>query len=474
MTKLVVWNIRDFGINKVNNPENRKAPGCGGLKFPQACAVRLSLIDLALFASAPDIVVVIEVTSGDNRVSDLASQTGGMQASIFLLNYLRSHPVYGPGDWRLVPPLRVGIGGKTETVAVLYRGSLGPGAGQRFFTGPNRWSGAYDGWSVEPSDGNGNAYPTPAPGSPNLNINSMLVPPATAPRAIPAGAQHNAGVAEDRVAARTRFREDQNGAPAGYLDFSALREPCMVTFSETDNAGTVHRNLTLFAVHSPVKPPNGSPKVYVSALTSMFDVVGPQIPTETRVICGDFNINLLTSQGGDAGFYQPLINNNYALLLAPPAAPPQQQDLDAFRGYFATHIKPSPGMEPTKESLFLWSDPPKLSNYPSYGNIGSELIDNFFSIDNILVKPFQPAPYNYRTTVMNLVTGTPMAAVAPPPNGAPPGSVPMADRMGLAPWPPAPAAAPWTGLGAANHLVSWAHYGKIYNTSDHFAVYSEI
>src|SRR5262249_7459996 len=159
---------------------------------------------------------------------------------IYILNYLRNNP--GPvqsATWRLVPPLRIGRGGKAETVAVFYRGrsTVGGGIVNRYFTGPNIWTGGYNGFSVQPRTAAAAAYPGRPPMGAALDINAMIVPPGTAVRNIPGTALHNAGVAENRVAARNEFRDFDNGNPGDVLDFSTLREPYMATFTEVNALG---------------------------------------------------------------------------------------------------------------------------------------------------------------------------------------------------------------------------------------------
>ena len=472
MTRVLAWNIRQLGINKVNNPIAAVLPGMGGFAAAVASVMRRVLFNHAQIFADPDIIVIVEVASGDNRLSDLATQTGGVLGVEYLLNQMRGG-FFANGNWRMVPPLRVGTGGRTETVAVLYKGSI-LGGGQRIFTGPNRWVGGYNGWSTEPGVGvAGNAYPAPAPGAAGVDFDQMLVPPGTAPRAIPAAALHNGGANENTVAARNRFRMINAGAPDGFIDFSGLREPYMATFAETNAAGVVVRNLSLFGVHSPAVA--GNTRVFTSAMASMYDVVGPLGATETRGPCGGFNINLLNANCLDSGDYAPLTNNGYTLLLPPPPpGAPAPANPDQFKGYFTTHIKPSPGMAPTQASRFLWSVPGgALSPYPGYNYKGSNVVPDFYSIDNILVRPYQAVPYN--TTILNFVTGSPFNAggVVPPVN-APAGVRLMPTTFVNIPWPPTPNAAPWPGIGPARGLIRWSNYGVIWSLSDHFGLVADI
>ena len=465
MTRILYWNIENFGINKFANPSNKRPrKGQGGLTFQQAAAQRRQVLARVLNAAAPDIIVVVEVSSGDSSPNDLATMTGGMEGCIDLLARLRAA---NPGmGWRLVPPLRIGTGGKAESVGVFYRGVTtipGPHVITRTFTGPNRWTGGYAGNSV--AAGVAAAYPAAAGGNPD--IQAMLVPPGSAVRVIPAGAQYNVGVNEDRVAARTSFQIDNNGAAGGGINYGVFREPYMVTFSERNGTTGAVRNLTLFAIHSPALV--GNPQVFITYLANTWEVATPNGGTEVRVVCGDFNVNLLNPNGTDAQQYAQLTATGYQLLLTPGGAPPA--NLDLWRGYFATHIKPK---NKTAASRFLWSQ--NLGNqspYPGYGYIGSDFVANFFSIDNILVRPAPGGGTNF--TIMNTVVGTPLnAGGTVPPAGASAGVRPMGNSFTNAfAWPPTPNGVVYN-LGLATNLTSWANYGYVRSTSDHFALYAEV
>jgi hypothetical protein len=456
MPRVLFWNLQTFGINKINDPSIKRPKGIGGNTAAAASAQRRTLVGQMLVAANPEIIVLVEVASGDSYPSDLATNTGGMQGAEYLLGWLRgSNPGMG---WRLVPPLRVGRtpGSKPETVAVLYRGVVG--AGQRYFTGPNRWSGGVNGFS-RPGPAVGHAY---GGGPPNLN--AMVTPPGSVIRNIPGAALYNGGLAENVVSARTSFLLLNGGGDR--VDYGVFRPPYMVTFTETDGMGAVTRNITLFGVHSPATA--GDPNVYVTYLTQTNDIVAGLGANETRVIGGDFNLNLMVPNGGPSNVYAPLAP--YTPLLQSAGAP-APVDLDAYRGYFATHIKPK---KIAFDSLFLWSDNANTSPYPGYGYIGSDFFNNFYSIDNILVWPFQGPPYNYRTSIINGIAGSPFNLVAPVPGGAPTGTAVMAHKMlnpaPAVPWPPNPNAAVINNTGTRKNLTSWDNYGYQKSVSDHFIV----
>lgn len=473
-TSILVWNIQSFSIHKFNSPYfNRYPAGVGGLTMQQASIQRRWILSDVLLATTPDIFVVVEMSSGDSYPNSLATLTGGMTGATDLLARLRATPALGGNSWRLVPPLRIGRGGKAESMAVYYRGQTGAGVGliNRYFTGPNIWTGGYAGNSVHPGAAAAGAYPGAVGVWPD--INQMVVPPGTAVRNIPAGALHNGGggVPENQVAARTVFQYSDPANPGanGGIDYQVFREPYMATFTETNAAGG-QRNITLFGIHSPAV--TGNQQVFVTYLAFTHEINAALGANETRVICGDFNLNLLDGAGNDANQYQQLTNLGYNVMLTPAGGPPA--GLAAYKGYFATHIKRA--SDRTAASKFLWSqNGGNQAFYPGYEYIGSRFVPNLYSIDNILVNPAPGAP---ATTVMNNVMGTPLNAVAMPPGNPPVGAVAMGHGfynlpMGYA-WPQAPTANNYPGIGGANQLCGWGNYGRIYSTSDHFALYTAV
>ena len=473
MTRVLFWNIENFGINKIYSTSLKRQRGHGGLTDAQAAMQRRGVINASFGAAQPDIIVVVEVSSGDNAPNTLASQTGGVEAMVFIQNRLNHPMVAVPGGWGLVPPLYIGTGGRAETIGILYRRSNNAGTVFRYFTGPNTWTGGYAGLSVDPALGIAPvAYPVPAMVGGGTDFNAMLVPPGYGGvRAIPGGALHNAGLNENVVAARIAF-DDTLGAA---INFNGLREPFMATFTEANAMGAVLRNLTIFGIHSP--PQGVAATNYMATLATMQDIMGPLGANETRIIGGDFNLNLFAANGTPSGAYNPLLPGagNYTLLVAPTAGG-IPVNVDQYIGYFSTHIR---GKLKTATSKFLWSDVggAGLSSYPGYGYVGSNFVAApFYAIDNVLVWPHQAAPYNYSTTIMNSVAGTPMNAVAMPPDNPPFGTLALASQFGApgGPWPAAPTAANFPGIGGASNLTGWANYGKIRNTSDHFGVFANV
>ncbi|AZF16883.1 hypothetical protein [Pseudomonas sp. R3-18-08] len=449
MTRVLYWNIESFGYNKIR-PLSTKRNRAGAFIPDLNAADRLALILAHITAFNPDIFVVVETASGPSHgPGSLISPTGGWQGCVELL--LRIRNLTGL-TWNLVPPLVVGQAGRAEGVAVFYKPVIpaGPGvaAGRRLFTGPNAWSPAGNGISFNPT-----VLPAPAAGNyPPLQSNACFT---VAGRAIPPTALNPGNLSESRCAARVDF-VDNLGAP---LNYGGLREPYMVTFCETVDGPpvVVQRNLTLFAIHSP--PQYVAANAYLNGLANVRDISAALGALETRIITGDFNVNLLSQTGNDPLRYAPLTGLGYALQLQPPAAAPPPA-LDAYMGYFATHLK-------SKKSTIFWSTNVGAVPYPGYRYIGSSSSSNLYSIDNILVRG--GAAGNF--TIANTVVGTPLNVVNPAPGGAPVGMVAIASDFQAPPlgWPLSPA--PAFAAGDRQRFRGWRNMGHIRSTSDHLALF---
>lgn len=469
MTRVLIWNIQQFSINKVFSASTQVNPGHGGLNDQQTAIERKAVILQVIVATQPDIIVIVETTSGENIAGDLATPTGGIEALAQMQYFLNQH-TNAVGGWNAVPPLYIGTGGRAETIGIIYRRTDNAGAVSRYFTGPNIWTGGLAGTSVTPGNGVAAAYTGAVLPAGAVNVNSMLQPPGSGGvRMIPGGALHNAGVAETLVAARVNF-DDANGQP---INFQGFRQPYMATFTEANTGnGAVQRNLTLFAVHTP--PNNVSAANYITLMSTMPDIVGALGANETRVVGGDFNINLLAANGAPSGAYNPLTNAGYTLLLSPTTAG-APNNLDQYRGYFSTHIR---NKHNDGASLFFWSNGfGSPSEYPAYGYVGSDFTNvPVYSIDNVLVAPFNGPLANYQVTIMNAVTGTPLTANAAPADNPPTGVIAMPPLWGAPPggWPPSPTAPNYPGIGAAKNMTGWNNYGRIRSTSDHFGIFVNV
>jgi hypothetical protein len=466
MKRIMFWNIENFSVNKIANPDNVRRQKGSTLTLQAASVERLNYIQGHIVAAQPDILVVVELETTPGGVRGSLAGGNALPACQVLLAMLRSlvGPVGGIGaEWMMVPPLKVG---RREAVAVFYRaGTAGAGGtwpNGLFFTGPFVWNGAVaaDGAGAAPAAYAGLGYAN------------------TLGRNVPAGAQYNPGIREDHCAARVTFTWRDDPAfmlPGEAYDFGAQRSPYMVTFAEMNAAGTaVARNITLFAVHSPAGH-NSAPNYLTNVLPALEEVTNGLGATEMRVIAGDFNVNVIHSGDGPADpdqnryneLYNELCDYDYALALSPnpphdivPPVPPL-----GYRGYFATHMR---GM---RTASFL-SSTGAPQYYPGYNYIGAET-GNYFGIDNIYVRygadVEPPSPNNF--TILNGCVGSPYHVV-PLPAGEPPrGTVVFASQMehlAIA------AQAADFAIGQRSRLKGWNNFGRIRSTSDHMALVMDI
>ncbi len=459
-SRILYWNIQDFAVNKINNPDAVAIQPGSTLTRNVASQQRLNylLSNLAIAGGfgSPNIIVVVEVETGFDGNGQLV-RGAGMQGAIELLGAIRGRL----GDrWALVPPLQTG---PNEGVAVYYDSET------LVFSGPYVWPGG-DAGRVP-----GDRLTGTAPQAYPQRLWNLF--PA-AVRQVPQGSRFNAGVFEDMCAARTRFTYAPSagilaGTPIPYI---RQRSPYMVTFAEIDGVTkNFTRNISIFGIHAPAW--SWSARNYLRGLATTQQVVEPMGDREVRVIAGDFNVNLMEEDLTRTQAYSDFL----ALSAAPPRpnytigydplvpAPGLPQ---GYKGYYTTHIKP------TEHSRY-WSTAGNPSYYPAYGYLGSSLVTNFYAIDNFFTcyAPNAPLPGLRNLTILNGVVGSPFGVQVPPYGGAPVGSLPLPIAMAaggpggmLDPQPQAP---PFS-IGLYNSFTGWGNYGHIRSTSDHLALVMDI
>lgn len=471
-TRILFWNIFKFGKDRLYDPAGTAA----GL-----ASDRMTVVQGLIADADPDIFVVVEVTSG---------QAGSDGASA-LLDTLRANTADPDrAAWRMVPLQMVGSKKNVERVAVYYRGAKGTVT--RYFTGPYVWTGGVAGKSVNPSSVATTQY------SDNPDT-ALLVPPGTAARTIPnsPAVQYRANQPELQSAAQIDFTMNAIGSKTNPLkklktlpSYGTWRQPFMTTFFETDSSTfpATTRNITLFAVHAP--PAYDDAYEYITRLlANTAEMVNAPDGTknEIKIVCGDFNLNTLADDGSRSANYNALttISGSAAYLsLNSPAAGTTvtTAQLEAYQGYFATHINLTPKKKQIKaKTRFMWSDNTVTTNvipspYPGYRYISSvKSTPNTYAVDNILV--WRSAGVTGNFTIMNALVGTPFNAV-PPVAGAPPGFITTNSQFANDPtnwmppgtWPEAPNAEDFEKLNASK-LVAWNNYGKIRDTSDHLPLF---
>lgn len=424
-TRLLFWNIENFGQNKIQDPDTREVAGVSPANLAYS---RSWLIQSIIRLADPQIFVVVEVETGKNDSrGQLTRSNPGSRTLLSVLQELNQ-------NWRLVPPLRTG---PSESVAVYYRQET------LIFSGPGVWPGG----SASTAALSGRLGNYPHEYSAGLGD-----------RKIPDNALFNPEKKENQAAARIRFNEnrDQGRRSGRPIDYSSQRAPYMTTFAEIDpgNPKKAIRDLTIFSIHSPA---SFNAKQYLKNLATVGQITDDLKSKEVRVIAGDFNWNLLDNAWNQRTSYNNLVDAGYKLELVPPN-PPASKD-NGFPWYFATHLS-------RKKNAVYWSTQQRTAYYPGYLYFSA----NDFALDNIYTRYGAEAKgpaSNF--TILNPVVGSGYDKHAVPVNGTPEGSLPLKIFMDGELYANPPETGPQyaDNLGINNNFRDWLNFGRIRSTSDH-------
>jgi len=438
--KILYWNVERFNNNKIANAapiadDDYMEEDDGGQG-----ADRLELM-LDTFRSGrnpnntrfiPDFIVIVEVGKGE-QLNGQGNIINGNPATgvIALLNAIRNDNTLRSNgrDWRLVPPLVLGYGGRGEGIAVFYNST------NWYFLGPQNRNANY----LAPFD---NALRTrQVPG--NYGIVAYQ------------------GIHENQRQGQYshRGRINENGNLIGNLRFPDPdnRPPWLTCF------GSVGANpvlLRLMSFHSsPGTVNDRSPAINgTKAVTRIIDMMGNYTAArQIDVVLGDFNINNLDSnvwgQGGAFYGFVSGANPIYSPLLRANAG------LDAdYNSFYFTEAK-----QLNQASIEAFDQPD--GNYPGYGYLHLS-IDNAFFRTNM-------AAVNSRGTVVNRAVPTPYTLPIPPPVPAPDtGGLTYQDAFeeSIANM----LANPPQDESVNDWFREWANFGKMRSTSDHLPLIFEV
>jgi hypothetical protein len=373
--RLMVWNIERFGINKL------------GINQFDTNASRAAYINATIAEADPDILVVIEVqTAAVYGVGTLISDTSGGPGVIQLWNALPGGTIVNnAGPWAVVPPLATNVpvspqgnNAYSEGVGIFFR------TDKLDFAGPYKWTGVGSHQGSQPVADTAAAQTYPAPWDVCLPAGNPLGGPA---------------LPQNRLSGQALFH-DQNGKVIrfGFKPTQAKRKrttsketedifkrnPWHTTFVE--NAGTLAgRSINIWSVHFP--PGRLAAAAATIALTESPDIVAPLANNETRVICGDFNVDIFDRSDP---FSQLTLANAFS-------------DRGTPTDLFDTHCFESTMMASVNNASITRGQSP---DYRYMVNKG---------LDNILTAygANAGAPANF--LVANRVIGTPPQDVIPPP-----------------------------------------------------------
>jgi hypothetical protein len=437
VTRILYWNIENFALNKIQNPVTRKRKRGSSLPESAASAERFTYIAQHITDLDPDIFIIVEVETPYAANRGVLCVGSGAPGLLGMLGYLTGVNA----AWSLVPAL---IAGNKEAVGVFFRSD------RVQFTGPNLWAG-----------GNG---PTNAA----VVTAAAAAYPAAWAAGLPGGATNaasafNPGVAQNLCAAAVEFTTPLVMGVGGVaVNFGVgVRHPYQTTFWDI----ATNRDINIFTLHAPANTP--AAQQFLTDMATADAISAAPGAAEVRLILGDFNLNLLDNATNlYTNCYAPL-PAMYTPALMPLAAAPAP--LLGYRGYYATHIRPTGNTR-------CWSRNASVVYYPAYAYSGDSRGANYESIDNVLYAGAVAAP---QLTIANALVGSPYDNPGANPGGAPPGFAAVTQQLnwswaGLNPDDPrAPNVAPQfaAARGIRGWFTGWDVYGKIRSTSDHLPLF---
>lgn len=287
--RVMIWNIQQYGTNKINDA-NVQACIMSTIYAPSTAAPVI----------VPDILIVFEVLGRPGNSGTINGQSGaaGMATLLGLLQAQNA-------AWEAVPPIITGDAGRAESVGVFFLNT------SCTFTGPHIWStyGAIPAGQIAaqtapwttifaggvPANAN---YPGP------WNVGTFAAAGAPAPQ-----------------------MWYPNAANTGFLDFPNpwFRGPVRTTFQyPPGGAGLVD----IWSIHTSPGWIGGAsmPTGAMTAIAGIADIAVPPAANETRLVCGDLNVDAQSTGSYNAAFgaftglgYVPQLGTAAASNINPPA-----------------------------------------------------------------------------------------------------------------------------------------------------------
>jgi hypothetical protein len=401
MTRILYWNIQSFSCNAANAESTTK--------FGKRLNFILNYIFGNLGNTPPDIICFVEGkgASGDlgtfNVNGSLLGNANTIEALTGVLTLLQM--TRRNEDWRLVPPLCSGKGGKSEATAVYYNSK------NLIFTGPCAWGLNVNQQAISLSINDTN-FPAPPAASP-------LTP--YAPWALNGLPNRVGNITVPNSNPSVFFNENQLAAEcvAGDYPDSDDRKPYRTTFTERNNQNG-NRNLNIYTIHT-------SPGTAFQAMRNIMSArgVSSAIPPNTvNIILGDFNVDTVDDQSRkrkrsilNTEIYIDFKRKGYTVQLWPGTDP---RNWETIKPYCMTHLLPSNKATPYNSAG--QTPTPAANYYPRYGYMGSSApngIADSGAIDNVMTKYAAnlQAPNNVATnmTIINPMVGTPYNLINPSP-----------------------------------------------------------
>lgn len=428
MARVVWWNMYNFAINKILDPNNA---------VPSQD--RLDQIGRVFTNTQPDILVMLELHNRSVGVAGqlVGSATSGGRGAIQLLTSIRQ--ITGNNNWYMVPPVVTGAGGKAEGVGVYYNGNVVQ------FTGPWRCNGITTG----PGVGIPQQYPL-AWANLTPNNNSTL------------GGQWNYQPVQSPAKKQKKKAGGNNNANINF-PIVGERTPWLTTFTEGA------RILEIFGLHAPAPGPNAA--LGTAAMLNVEEFTATPASNCVVALGGDFNVDA-NNANQRAAAYQPIVAAGFQWAfsnIVPQAVPV----------YYRT------SMRTVGKSSIVDLNNPNNYVYPDYG-YGVNAYDQIFVQGNTL----DPATTQRIINPVAGTSAPPQANNSGYPNTAGraaaiaygyPAVIPVANGTAAFSTPTEMAQDIPTLLALANVVPPepaaptrafklWVNYGKIRSLSDHLAV----
>ncbi len=468
MPRILYWNVNNFTADRIRVAGHKRsrdddygAPSPGVIhRQVMRDTFRPGLMG---FVQDLDFIVIVEILgTGGGVVEGQLVADNGRQGCRDLRQLIRQG-VPGGNSWRLVPPIVTGAGGRREAVAVYFRDD------RWYFLGPQ----------ALPQPGVAFPYPVDFRGQ---YLTNRPIPPAY-PYMSPGGvALPAAQRREQRRAGQYRFPNAAppvgGGAAPPNVQFPAagFRSPWLTAFGARGAAGGPADLIRIAAFHATPNnmflAANNWADQGTAALANCWDLMGrpADAPNQIDVIVGDFNVdNTNAANFAGVGPFAGLMANYTPLVQPGPGVAANQFS------YYHTHGRPA-GNWNTEIAQANFAPPP-AANVLAVGDFPGRHYSDL-SIDNAFVRyrgGALPPGGGHSMTILTGVRDLPYPPVA----GVLTGTY-QEPHMGATT--PDQAIMHWNGLTRAQanlydineYFRSWHNYGKLYSTSDHFALLFDV
>ena len=448
--RLLYWNVDRFGDGSLysgkrpgeKDPEYKPDQSVQKMLESIANDRRRVLTNVVDFVR-PHLISIVEVQPGSG--AEGPGQVVADPTAVRLLWELRH---LTRKEYRLVPPVISGVGGKAEAVAVYYD------ADRLQFLGP--WGWGPSGADFVSNIGGGQLLQYPFPYTAHGG-NALPNRPV-------ANGWFNSGLPERCLAGQWgSYRTAGNVRLLFPSDTE--RRPWTTWFRDIEGG----RGISLVSFHA--SSDQDLAAIGTGALAQIPAIAGGLGANEVRCVVGDFNVSAFDTTR-DASAFQPLRQVGYTQQLNPPAD--HVGDVWPWKAYYVTHNRVAKDAAPW---AFVGGTN-DLRGYPGFSYASFRDHQGWYdAIDNVFTRYGSAAGNAARMTVVNPLTGSPYSANEAAPANVQRGSIgfvsqldypavfdydPSLDRNGIEQLDDEK-----NDYDALNTFAQWGNYGKVRSLSDH-------